>query len=591
MAVQQSSETLRRPIGVFRVLFTALGLASLVMGYLGLDEYVATRTEYGHRFADVVYYDLQLFVLGADPLQQSGGLPLPVLLEIARFTAPAATAYALFEASRLLFSVEVSRLRARRARGHAIVCGDTVVADTITRKIQGRGIEVVEVRSQGDEFVTVGEALRIVGDARDPAVLRAAGLAGAATVYACAASGATNLAVALAVARFRAGTQARVGVFAHVPDHDLCATFQAAYLARPNGSRVRLDFFDVDQLAARRMFVDEPLVAVDGRPPRILVTGLGGFGAAVVVEAARSWRVERDRPDLLGVRLVDPAAHRVLDGLLVRYPFLADTCRFDVHETDMLPMLDRWEAAEPPDRLLVCQEDEEHALKVAIAAERLGRPQIARIVVRLDGLSQYLHDAAPGASPEQTGPATPAAPGLFDDPHGRVTSFGVVAVAADPDLIGEDLVGRLARVIHERYRHRRRERGEWTPDDPSLQPWDRLSARLQADNRAQAADIGRKLAAVDCTISPRLGRGPGAELSAVDVERLAELEHARWVDERVRAGWEYAPTRCEERKQHPGLTAWPALSEQFRHRTVDAVNELTDILADAGFRIVRGAGR
>src|SRR5664279_2862713 len=106
------------------------------------------------------------------------------MLEFARFLAPTATIYALFEASRMLFAVELSRFKARRARGHAIVVGDTAFADALSLRLQDDGIEVIEVRTQVDEFVTPGEPLRIIGDGRDPRVLQAAGIRHADAVYA-----------------------------------------------------------------------------------------------------------------------------------------------------------------------------------------------------------------------------------------------------------------------------------------------------------------------------------------------------------------------------------------------------------------------
>ena len=247
VALQQSSEALRRPFGLLRIGFSLLAAVSLVIGYLGFSLLVSARKGLGDRPLDIIYYDLQLFVLGADPLQDPG--PYPLLLEIARFTAPAATVYAMFEAARLLYAVELSRWRARRARDHAIVCGDTELADMLSQRLQQRGVEVVEVRNLPDEFVTKGEPLRIIGDARDPRVLRAAGIDHATTVYACAPGSATNVAIALAACTVRGDVTQPLAVYSHIPDHDLCSTFQATFLSRTRPDPVRLDFFDINSIS------------------------------------------------------------------------------------------------------------------------------------------------------------------------------------------------------------------------------------------------------------------------------------------------------------------------------------------------------
>jgi voltage-gated potassium channel Kch len=575
MALQQSSEALRRPFELLRISFAFLAAVSLTIGYLGFAQLVTERTDLGHRPLDIIYYDLQLFVLGADPLQDPG--PYPLLLEIARFTAPAATVYAMFEAARLLFAVELSRWKARRARDHAIVCGDTALADALSQRLQERGVEVVEVRTLPDEFVTAGEPLRIIGDARDPRVLGAAGIGRAAIVYACGQGSAMNVAIALAARSVRAEGTAPLAVYSHIPDHDLCATFQATFLSRPRPGPVRLDFFNINNIAARRLFTDHPLAPLAGQAPQLMVAGASGFGRAAVVAAARSWRVVREDGQRLPLTLVDVHATTTIDDLVRRYPFLAEACDFTPRDADLLPLLSGGRAVRSPDRLVVCHRDEELALKSAMAAERLWRGEIASIVVRLDGLARFLDEDGPVQGVR-----------LLDDGEGLLRPFGVINAACDPDLIGEDLVERLAHVIHDRYRQGRRERGEWSVDDPSLLPWDELSPRLRLANRAQAEDIGRKLAQVNCVISPRFGRDADISLSETDLEYLARLEHERWCAEHIEAGWSFAEQRSEDHKHHPGLRPWHVLPEQFRRRTHDTVRELTDILADAGFKIVRG---
>ncbi|HEY6793456.1 MAG TPA: RyR domain-containing protein [Kineosporiaceae bacterium] len=592
MAVNQSSEALRRPLGALRVAFPVVAAVSLVLGYVGFGQYLsAARSSFGDAPIDLVYYDLQLFVLGADPLQNGGSVP--VLLQIARLTAPAVTLYALIEAARMLYSVEVSRWRARSATGHAIVCGDTRFADALTRTLRAEGTQVVEIRGQADDFVTAGEPLRIVGDARDPDVLRAAGIDQAAAVYACADGSAVNAAIALAARTVRARRSSPITVHSHIADPDLCATFQAAFLGQPARDDVRVDFFNINQIAARRLFDDDPVLAVESRPPSLMVSGPSGFGAAAVVAAARSWRVIRPNSAALPVSVTGPGAGSVVDELSLRYPFLTQACRFSTDERELLALLAAGEIHRPPDRLLVCHRDEEHALKTAMAAERSWRGRVRSIVVRLDSLWPYLRQPAGSTGPRPSHPdraGVPAGEGaaLLDAGTGVLRPFGVVAAACDLALIREDLIERLAHIIHERYRLGRRQRGEWVPGDPSLRPWHELTPRLRRANRAQAEDIGRKLADVHCTISPRFGPGGDVVLSEDDLDHLARSEHDRWLAEHRNAGWQFAPERCEKAKLHPGLRPWAQLPTPFRNRCHDAVRELSDILADAGFRIVRG---
>lgn len=60
---------------VLRLTFALAGVVAFVCGYVGLHQHLSSSTEYGHTPFDLFYYDLQLFVLGAPPLD--GGGPFP----------------------------------------------------------------------------------------------------------------------------------------------------------------------------------------------------------------------------------------------------------------------------------------------------------------------------------------------------------------------------------------------------------------------------------------------------------------------------------------------------------------------------------
>jgi hypothetical protein len=69
------------------------------------------------------------------------------------------------------------------------------------------------------------------------------------------------------------------------------------------------------------------------------------------------------------------------------------------------------------------------------------------------------------------------------------------------------------------------------------------------------------------------------------VEKLAQMEHVRWMQERTAAGKVYGPRR--EGNQHPDLVDWQYLSETARDKDRDAIRELPAILGEAGFQIIR----
>jgi predicted enzyme related to lactoylglutathione lyase len=175
---------------------------ALVLGYIGLRAYVLQQylppkavPEYGRGWADILFYDVQLFVFAAAPA--SGPGPIPLTLGIARFLAPATTVAATVETVRLLLSEQLRRWAAARASGHAIVTGDGPVAAELARKLRAeyRTVVLVSTAPAGQPGAAGGRDRRLIevpGDPTDAGTLRAAGLSRADVLYACTELSTTN---------------------------------------------------------------------------------------------------------------------------------------------------------------------------------------------------------------------------------------------------------------------------------------------------------------------------------------------------------------------------------------------------------------
>ena len=120
-----------------------------------------------------------------------------------------------------------------------------------------------------------------------------------------------------------------------------------------------------------------------------------------------------------------------------------------------------------------------------------------------------------------------------------------------------------------------------------MAPWDLLDEGFRESNRQQADDIGRKLDAVACGIAPLYGlTGSRFAFSDDEIERMARLEHSRWMDERRRAGVRYAPGPSTSRT-HPYLVDWESLPFDAQEIDRRAVREIPGLLDDIGFQIYR----
>ncbi|HEY1571828.1 MAG TPA: RyR domain-containing protein [Pseudonocardiaceae bacterium] len=557
-----------------RLVFVALVIVALVSGYVGFAVYLHGNTLFEHGPLDLLYDDLQLFVLGPFPLQQGGTGALPVALQIGRLAAPLVTVYAFVEAGRLFLAAEVQRWRTLRARGHVVVCGSGATALALTRRFGELGARVVSIHP-GPVPDGSRRKFLVAGDARQPETLRSAGVHRAGALYACTDDTATNTVIALAARRMAKDKGAELAVYALATDPELCLALQARHLGQPRSAGGRFEFFNIDELAARKLFDDLPPPTAGA--PHILVIGATSFGRAVVVEQARRWRAGQPDADArLTVTLVDENAAEALADITHRYSFVGDVCRLRPYDKGLATLFTVPAGGPAATMVFVCLDDEEASLRTALTVDRLWHGGPGSLVVRLERLSS-LRDAFDGSAGDP----------LLDQVAGVLRLFGVVEAACDPRLIREDVTERLARVVHDRYRIARLRRGDSVEDNPSMVDWGRLPVTQRESCRAQAEDMGRKLRAIGCTLAPCGGPGDDHQLADDTVELLAEMEHERWLAERTDAGWRFAEQRADDRLEHPDLVAWERLSTVAKDKNRDAMRSLADIIGDAGFRIVQ----
>jgi voltage-gated potassium channel Kch len=565
----------RMAISALRATFVAVGIVALILGYLGLDQYLAQEPAASRDFLNLLYGDLQLFVLGSDPLQNATRFPLA--LQIARFAAPAVTLFAVTEAVRLLMATELRRIRARRARGHAIVCGDSSAARTLAARLHAGQQRVVVVRSRpiGALELRRRSLLGVSGDATDADVLRGAGAAQATVIYACADDSATNVAIATAAGRILGDSGGSATVYALIHDPERAVALQARRLGVDAAPGLRLDFFNFDQLAVRVLLAQRPLPVAGGRPPRLLVAGDSPFARALLVEIARDWRLRRTAGQAMAsIDFVAPAATRTLYDLSHRYVILRESCEVTPYDTDVAGLLARRRDA-TYDEAYLCYDDEEYGLQVALTSYELWHRVSGSVLVPVDRLAG-LTDAF-GDQYRQP---------LLDQVRGRIRLFGKVSAACDPALIAEDLVERLARLIHERYVIGVRDRNEPVADPAALVDWTILDDERRRANRSQATSIGAKLHAIGCAIVARSGHDD-FEMSHDEVELLARAEQQRWVNDAAALGWRPGAVPNGITRQSPDLVDWAELGDAGKEKCRAAVRDIPPILADAGFQVVR----
>lgn len=558
-----------------RLVVAVIAVTAFILGLFGLRAYLPGQPAsagWGHGWADSVFYDLQLYTFASAPAGSAG--PFPVTLQIARFLAPAGALLATLAALRLVLAEQVRRYLAAHASDHSIVVGEGTVALTLARNLgkgtdrgKGEGKKVVLVTTS-DDTITLArrhDILTVYGDPSDQATLSAAGMARAVELYACTARGLANTDISLLAGQLTAARTQPLYAYALIPDAELGVGLRARRIGVSGAPGLRLDFFGLEDGAARKLLTEYPLPRDEGGQAHAVIVGFTSLGQAVLREIARCQL--RDGGPPVDVFLWKAGAADV-GHITDMFPAIGAACAITCGDELKLPASGRY-------TVFICLDGDDDALRESMDIGRRVASASARVVTCMRASAPFARNLAGN-------------PRFLEDLRGRISVFEVIEEACMPANIRDDaFIEQLARSIHEDYVAKSQARGDKPEMNKSMVPWNELPKDLRDANVAQAAGIGAKLEAINAVVVPESGAAPEFSFTDREVEDLAEMEHERWMNERRAQGWSPGGKRDDRRKIHPDLVDWAALPESERQKDRDAVRAIPGILHDAGFQILR----
>lgn len=566
-------------------------VTAVVLGTLGFQQHAHSHGIVLSNW-DALYQSLQLWPLNSGAVEP----PVPVALEVARYLAPAVAAYAVGVTVASVLRDEFRGVRNRFRRGHVIVCG-LEAGWTLTRLLRDRGERVVAI--ERDPLHRALEACRaertpvFVGDARDELLLEKAGVRGAKQLIAVCGDDALNIRVAQAARRLRAdrplrhrGTPSDLGILLHIADPTTGTLLRLSELSRPHPAGPCVDVFSVFDGGARALLTEYPPFGPAGdegtaSAAHLLVIGFDPLGEQLVVHAARDWRADhagtaaRIRPR---VTVVAREAEARLADVTARAPIVAAVCTPDARPVEPDPLTIDQQASllradgEPDvSSVFVCLDDDIHAIAVALAIhERLGNHDVP-VVVRL-----YDPDLATALPPGTAGA------------RGGLRVFGLFDHVCRPGLLFAGAREHLARRLHEEYLRQVFAHGAPADTKASFEPWDRLPEEFREANLAAADRLTASLHAIGCAVG--LATGAEAEFfefAPAEIEQLAELEHAQWMQDKLEHHWAVGPSWDAVARTNPSLVEWAMLPDSEKEKDRHSIRRLPFLLADVGFQLVR----
>jgi hypothetical protein len=572
--------------------FIVLGLIAIGLGIDGFRRHFNATGE-TYSWADLVYRSLQLF-----PFESGWVEGVNLELQVARFLAPAVVLFAAVSGIMAIFRSQVQLLRARRYRDHVVVCGLGRKGFLLAKGFRHDGEQVVAIeQNESNRLVQDARGLGVpvvIGDASAPETLGRARVGRARRVVAVCGDDAANAEVAARareiardhrerertrrLARLRRYRPRTLTAFVHVAGVDLCDQVMEARVSVPEDEPFRLELVNAFEQAARPWLREfEPFP--DPQASHLLIVGAGEMGKHLIVGAAKSWLDRHGITDPKPcITLLDRAARARVKTLRRQYPDLEKVCELvplpcEIDSPAFVAARFLFDPARPEvSAVYVCLDDEARCLAAGLTLLRRLREELT-VVSEVPTVVRMTRE---GGLPDLVG-------GLQG-----LRSFGVLDRTSTPKAMLDGTRNELlARAIHGEYVRYQDSLGQTSETNKSMVAWEALPEDDKESNRRQADHVGHKLRAVDCGVRSLTDwLTPLVDFTDDEVEKLAEMEHDRWVAARRADGWKPGP-RDRKRKRHPHLVEWKVLEDDVRDYDRHFARSLPSVLARAGFRVYR----
>jgi hypothetical protein len=520
-------------------------------------------------------------------LYQPGRAPWQLI--VAQFAVPG---IALFSAAQLFLLGVRKNLRTAMARHkarHTIVCGLGDIGLQVVQNLRSAHQRVVAVDLVGDSpgaATCESSGVPVVlGDAKNPQVLAAAGIRHAQSAVICTGSDSENIAIAMQIkaahqdlsgrGKSGLGKSVLAGSVLNAGKLEVLAEMRNDWMHKRlmASGRSSLGSADVDVRLfnpftnAARMLVRHlhlpPSPEFEART--FIVAGFGAYGREIALHLVRLFPVALGGK--LRILILDDRADEFRDGFPVTNPVAAELADFEFVKAKVEPGSPEMqrsvsavlESCGPLLGVALGLGDDEVSLCAALEMrsllDRAGHVH-APVYVRLEHYRQ-LGDLV--RSTESFA--------CIDD---RLQIFGTLEETLNREVLFGSMLDRFAEALHDDYRRRSQEQ----INPLANVPWHALPELMKLSNRWRA-DHTPLLLELACLQPVRDVKTPAVRpLASEEIDRLAQLEHRRYTIERRLA-----------HEHNPHIPSWDHLSEAQKQQNREEIAQLPQIMAGLGMEL------
>jgi len=562
-------------------------LVALLLGVAGFYQLEHQRKD----FLTILYLAFQLLTL-------ESGAPdtvtvIPWTLQVARWLAPGALAYAALKAIWSALNNYFYLLKLGRLKSHVIICGLGEKGKTLVESFLKKNAKIVIIeKDKRNELVLYYKSKGVFvihENAVDSFTLKKAGIEDAEILIAATGNDLNNLEIVKETKTIKTTTPSRIfsKAFAHVDHYQLKLLLQESELIRTSFEKLDARIFNVYENGARLLLhyysPDRFCKVVDESDPpvHILVVGFERLGEALLTQLARVAHYLNYKKTVITVidQDLDWRAERYFSRFesiqnIIDVRFISTFPEY-LQEKEFLKI----QKDQPISIVYFCLEDE---IKQALALMRI------RLLMHNQVKPLIVNIAA----------KTPVSLAIREDEH--IYPVQLMDQACTSEMVIDETLDILARSIHKDYLERElpifdkkvklaRQQNKQIPEaKASMVIWSKLSEEYKESNRSQAAHIDIKLRSIGCERCPK--DDSRAEFDFTKdremILKLAKMEHLRWNADRWLAGWKLGE-RDDTSKRHPNLVPWEELDQGTKDYDIDAMRHIPKLLARVEQKVYR----